>query len=257
MAIPIGSHEIHAFVGPPEEYDLMGAMQFCLAYTFGLRAHHRLLDFGCGSLRAGRFLMMYLMPGHYFAIEPNKWLIREAVSSELGPEFLALRKPEFAYVEDFSVPFGVSFDFIIAQSILSHTGPTLTATALANMRGALAPNGLLLVTFCEGLGPQPEGWLYPGCIHYHRRQIAAFLRRAELHFIRLPWFHPRQVWYACSTNLARLPQRWALRYLHGAVLNVPEWDIRQQSLWRRFRRAYGMALPAWLRQVVLRLRNWR
>jgi len=42
-----------AYVGPPTQHDFMGATQFRLLCTLGLRAHHRLLDFGCGSLRAG------------------------------------------------------------------------------------------------------------------------------------------------------------------------------------------------------------
>ena len=55
-----------AFVGPREHYDIVGAMQFTLLYFLGLREHHYLLDIGCGSLRAGRFFIMYLKPGHYF-----------------------------------------------------------------------------------------------------------------------------------------------------------------------------------------------
>ena len=42
-----------AYVGPPSVYDLVGAMQFNLLTSFGLRDFHKLLDIGCGSLRAG------------------------------------------------------------------------------------------------------------------------------------------------------------------------------------------------------------
>ncbi|MGH7086029.1 MAG: hypothetical protein ACREFN_13675, partial [Acetobacteraceae bacterium] len=52
-ALGPGAAHYTAFVGPPDEYDLMGATQFRLLTALGLRDHHRLLDFGCGSLRAG------------------------------------------------------------------------------------------------------------------------------------------------------------------------------------------------------------
>ena len=55
----------------------MGATQFRLLCSLGLRATHRVLDFGCGSLRAGRFLLTYLDPGGYWGVEPHRWLIAE------------------------------------------------------------------------------------------------------------------------------------------------------------------------------------
>jgi hypothetical protein len=55
-----GAAHYTAFVGPPDQYDLMGATQFRLLTTLGLRDYHRLLDFGCGSLRVGRLLISYL-----------------------------------------------------------------------------------------------------------------------------------------------------------------------------------------------------
>lgn len=60
------------YVGPETEYDLIGAMQFRLLSTLGLRENHKLLDFGCGSLRAGRLFIPYLNPGNYTGVEPNE-----------------------------------------------------------------------------------------------------------------------------------------------------------------------------------------
>ena len=42
------------YVGPPERHDYMGSNQFRLLTALGLRSKHKLLDFGCGSLRAGK-----------------------------------------------------------------------------------------------------------------------------------------------------------------------------------------------------------
>jgi cyclopropane fatty-acyl-phospholipid synthase-like methyltransferase len=51
-----GDSHCRAYVGPPEDYDLIAAMTFNLLTTLGLRQHHSLLDVGCGSLHIGRYV---------------------------------------------------------------------------------------------------------------------------------------------------------------------------------------------------------
>ena len=41
-----GDSHYRAYVGPPEDYDLIAAMTFNLLTTLGLRQHHSLLDVG-------------------------------------------------------------------------------------------------------------------------------------------------------------------------------------------------------------------
>jgi len=53
LDLETGSKHYRAFVGPPDKYDLVSAMQFNLLTSLGLRECHHLLDIGCGSLRAG------------------------------------------------------------------------------------------------------------------------------------------------------------------------------------------------------------
>src|ERR1700750_1408954 len=69
-----GANHYTAYVGPPAQSDFIGATQFRLLTTLGLREHNSLLDFGCGSLRAGRLFISYLLPGRYYGLEPNRWL---------------------------------------------------------------------------------------------------------------------------------------------------------------------------------------
>jgi SAM-dependent methyltransferase len=229
MQPQIGGHHARAFVGPPEEYDLMGATQFRLACTLGLRSSHRLLDFGCGSLRAGRLFLPYLDAGCYFGIEPNKWLIDEAVQ-EIGRDLFELRRPTFDHNSAFEIPFAERFDFVVAQSICSHTGPDLTRHLLPNLRAALNHDGLLLMTFVEGATDNVlEGWVYPGCYTYRPATIITYFREAGLIAVRLPWYHPRQTWYAAALRIERLPTAWDMQYLAGAVLGVATWDVRNRS----------------------------
>jgi hypothetical protein len=89
------------FVGPVDQYDFMGATQFRLLTTLGLREEHYLLDIGCGSLRAGRLLIPYLLPDRYHGIEPDKFLLDAGIANEVGTDLVRLKRPRFAHNSDF------------------------------------------------------------------------------------------------------------------------------------------------------------
>lgn len=116
-----------SYVGFEGKYDQMAATQFALLTFLGLRSTHKLLDFGCGSLRAGRLLIPYLDVSNYYCIEPNSDLINRGLNSDLGESILSTKKPHFDNNQNFDIGiFNVAFDFILAQSIFSHTGKDLT-----------------------------------------------------------------------------------------------------------------------------------
>jgi len=138
MALRPGDAHYKAYVGPPRRFDFMGATQFALLFHMGLRDHHTVLDFGCGSLRLGRSLIPYLQAGGYFGIDPNKWLIEDGIENELGQDGIQLKRPRFAYNTDFDCSiFGEKFDYIIAQSIFTHCGPNHFETFLERAAQAL------------------------------------------------------------------------------------------------------------------------
>jgi SAM-dependent methyltransferase len=195
-----------AYVGPPERYDFMGGSQFALMFLLGLREHHRLLDFGCGSLRAGRLLISYLSPGNYYGIEPNTWLVEDGISRQLGG-MEKIKRPNFSASDSFEADvFGVEFDFILAQSIFSHSGPTLTGKVLNSFARCLAPAGVCAVTFVEGDEDTPEGWFYTGqtkrgTVRYRPQLIEKLAEDAELKACRIPWRHPVQTWWLLGRQL--------------------------------------------------------
>ena len=216
-----GDPHYTAYVGPPLEYDFMGATQFRLLCSLGLRAGHRVLDFGCGSLRAGRFLLMYLDPGNYYGVEPNRWLIEDAIKYELGRELIELKRPVFDHNNQFLVDhLGTSFDYIVAQSIFSHSGTTSTTKCLQQFAAVIKPSGRILVTFIEGQSdPRPsDDWVYPHCCTYRPETISRLIKGAGLSGLRLPWYHPRQTWYLLARDKAALPTPEMLPHLSGAVL---------------------------------------
>ena len=224
---PPGRHR--AYVGPGERYDLMGATQFALLHALGLREHHKLLDFGCGSLRAGRLFIPFLGRSRYHGVEPNQWLIEAAIEHEIGRDLVALKSPYFHARDDFRADLcGTHFDFILAQSVFSHTGLDLMIVALTGFRDALAPNGLVAATFihADDTGaPEPLtcGWIYPGVVRYTPDRLQQVLQQIGLHGRRIPWFHPnRQSWYVLARDKALLPDASFDRCLMGGIWRNPD-----------------------------------
>lgn len=221
---PGSTDHYSAFVGPPDQYDFMGASQFRLLCTLGLRENHRLLDFGCGSLRAGRLFIPYLAKNRYFGVDPNKWLIDEAIKNEIGESLVEIKRCAFDYNDNFDCSvFGVNFDFIVAQSIFSHAGRSQIKRSFDGFYRNLNEEGIVAATFVipkdkeiENLGDE---WVYPGCVFYSEETIAKFSAESSLEYVKIPWHHPRQSWFLFSKNARNLPDtETATRYLQGNTL---------------------------------------
>lgn len=226
--LPLEAYPAHrAFVGQPQRYDVAGASQFALLFLLGLREHHRLLDFGCGSLRLGRLAIPYLQADRYFGIEPEPGLVEAGFTHELGEDARTLKRPRFDANRDWRVDvFGEKFDFIVAQSVFSHTGEQPAARALAAFAGSLAPGGLILANWL--LGPETAGppatttdWVYPGFVEFSPARVAALAVQAGLHVRACPWPHPALHWFVMAREESALPARSQMAALQ---VGLPRWD---------------------------------
>jgi len=192
-----GDPHYRAYVGPPEDYDLIAAMTFNLLTTLGLRQHHSLLDVGCGSLRIGRLLIPYLNRGRYFGVEPNKWLVEEGIKREIGETLVQIKRPTFFFIDspDVVTQVGISFDFAVAQSIFSHCGRDLIRDWLSAISRSLAGDGALVATFLPDEEDSARtGWIYPECVSYRPATLQGAAADVNLQFEILDWKHPRQTW---------------------------------------------------------------
>jgi cyclopropane fatty-acyl-phospholipid synthase-like methyltransferase len=191
-----GDMHYRAYVGPPEDYDMVSAMVFNLLTSIGLRQHHRVLDIGCGSLRVGRLLIPYLGRGNYFGIEPNKWLVDEGIRNETGRGLIKLRRPVFSFADSmdaFKAP--LNLDYAVAQSIFSHCGKDLIRRWLSQLSVHLKEGGALLATFLvDDKDYDGSGWVYPGCVNYRPETMAQLASESGFDFKALDWAHPRQTW---------------------------------------------------------------
>ena len=192
-----GDAHYRAYVGPPRDYDLVAAMGFGLLVHLGMRQQHRVLDIGCGSLRIGRLLIPYLNRGGYTGLEPNGWLVEEGIEREVGRDQVRIKAPEFVVADTARslIARGARFDYMLAQSIFSHTGPDLLDRWLGEAAQLLDDAGTLVATYLEGdEDPAETGWIYPGCVLFRRDTMDAMAARHGLQFVPLDWHHPRQRW---------------------------------------------------------------
>jgi len=224
-----GDPNLRSYVGPPDQYDVMGATQFALLAFLGLRETHAVLDFGCGSLRAGRLLIPYLLPGRYHGIDPNGWLIEDGIERHVGRDQLARKRPQFLHTADGTVDgFGTRFDVILAQSVFSHAGRDLVARSLASFRANLAPEGMVVATFMhldhDGavLDFTGSGWIYPDCVSYTEDSVRGFFAAAGLSVVKLAWHHPRQTWYVGTVGQDAGARAAAIAPLPGFHFTAPD-----------------------------------
>ncbi len=199
----IGGNHFRAYVGPPNYYDLIGATQFNLLTLFGMRETSTLLDIGCGSLRGGRFSIMYLRPGKYYGLDSEEWVFQEGLQAHFGEEFAERKRPSFVHDKDFKfTKFGRKFDFMMAHSIFTHAPDWQIKQCMTEAAKVMVPETVFLATFFESLdGTDYEGkeWLYPDIVRYRKETISSFVEECGLECQHFEWPHPfNQKWIAVT-----------------------------------------------------------
>jgi len=113
----------------------------------GLAPHHKVLDFGCGALRSGIWIIPHLEEGRYFGIEPNLWSLEAAVKYEIPLHALEHKRPRFLCSDEFELGhFGTRFDYIVALGVFSHLTEDQHDEAMKQMVAHLEPDGVLVFT---------------------------------------------------------------------------------------------------------------
>lgn len=197
VELSAGSDHYRAFVGPPFNYDIIGALQLVLLIDLGLREYSSVLEIGCGSLRLGRLLIPFLMLDRYFGVEPNRKILEEGIFRNFGSDadsnpLFKLKRPKFDFNTEFDFTFvGKKVDFIMAQSVASHTGVSETKKLLQSVSNALVDKGIALVTYIRCGEPAKsntkDGWFYPECVSYTDRAFGAAAKEAGLFAYRANW----------------------------------------------------------------------
>jgi hypothetical protein len=214
---PLGSQEYRVHTGDQAFYDIRGALQFNLLTTLGLRDRHSLLDIGCGSLCAGRLFIPYLRPGRYFGIEPLDWLLQKGIDEELGPSAIEIKKPTFLRDDSFTLTaFGRKFDYLLAQSIFSHTSQAQLRKCLSEAAQVMMPHSVFAATFFEG-STNYKGDRWTAHADYTLDKIQEFAEEQGLIVRPINWDHQDL-------------QRWILILHRETTVEVPDLNATARAV---------------------------
>lgn len=199
----IGFPEYKRFVGPPALYETLGEYQFDLLKGHGLEPRHSLVDVGCGSLRAGKFFISYLDPGHYFGIEPEIRVLQDGIRHNLTQQMIEEKKPVFSHEREFQLSvFNRQFDFVLAHSILTHTSQVQVRKFFTEVAKVLSNNGCVLANYNEGLSDYSgDEWVYPGFVTYTLPTMLTLAKSAGVNCVRLNIQHPTHSSWLLGTKI--------------------------------------------------------
>jgi SAM-dependent methyltransferase len=152
QAIAERLHEEGIFTGgPPQLFESAGRLQFSTLIREGLWPHSKVLDIGCGALRAGYWLVRFLEPERYYGIEPNRKMLDKGIEYVLTPELLRAKRPAFNHNDRFDVSvFSCKFDVFLARSIWTHASKPQIQTMLDGFRDFSEPGAFFLTSFIPG-----------------------------------------------------------------------------------------------------------
>jgi len=126
----------------------LGQLQFDYLVGHGLQPHHRMLEIGCGNLRAGRLFVAHLDPQNYYGIDISPDILIAAQDTlvsfglqEKLPHLTPVRDLTFAFLPD------AAFDVVHAHSVFSHSPLAVIEECFAHVGRVLAPGGFFDFTF--------------------------------------------------------------------------------------------------------------
>lgn len=188
-------------------WEEMGRLQLEFMRARGLQPGHRLVDIGCGSLRAGVHFVRYLEPGNYYGLDHNQSLLDAGYDIELAAAGLQERLPRGNLFcnPDFMLPVEDGlFDTGIAQSVFTHMGFNAIRRCLEAVAPGFRVGGVLYATYFELPDDAPandERLHEPGGIvthghrdpyHYRCGDLEQAARGAPWRLRRIgDWGHPR------------------------------------------------------------------
>lgn len=116
----------------------------------GLKPTHCCVDYGCGSLRLGRFLIEFLEPGKYLGLDVTDQFYRMG-ASHLPEDLLAGKKPFLAVIDAASLAHArdAKPDFIASWHVLSKVPEQQLEDFFRKIIGMMGPNTKAFVHFPE------------------------------------------------------------------------------------------------------------
>jgi SAM-dependent methyltransferase len=232
--------------GPQGHFERVGRLCFEVLLKEGLRPSSRVLDVGCGALRAGYWLMRFLDTGCYFGVEPNREMLRVGLEEIVQPDVLARAGARFAHNDDFDFSvFGERFDFVLARSIWTHTSKAQIRTMLSSFAATAAPEGAFLASYHPATALAPFAQRWPRI----KRLFTTPLANLSPFLVKLPAIgsshgYEGGQWVGLSHQSAQpgvvrhsLPWIAGEARLHGLRVQLMPYPVANAQYWLRVTRA--------------------
>ncbi len=149
------AHGADRAVGSPsrDSWLATGQLQFEYLVGHGLKPHMRLLEIGCGNLRAGHLFIDYLESGNYHGIDISPPILIAALKT-VADFGLQGKVPRLTLVDDLTLGFLADdgFDVVHAHSVFSHSPIEVIEQCLANVGRVMAPGAFFDFTFDHTTG---------------------------------------------------------------------------------------------------------
>ncbi|GAA2586132.1 class I SAM-dependent methyltransferase [Actinomadura fulvescens] len=146
-------------VGTPSErrWLALGELQFEYLVKHGLKPGDRMLEIGCGNLRAGRLFIDHLNPGDYYGIDISPDILFAAEETIVRFDLQA-KVPHLTPVRDLRLEFlpAEHFNVVHAHSVFSHSPLDVIDECFAHIGRVLAPGGFFDFTFNRTEGKEHQ-----------------------------------------------------------------------------------------------------
>lgn len=181
-----------SFVGPTENYDVVGALQFSMMTARGLRGHHCLLDVGCGSLRGGAAVHPLPVARAILRDRAPPVAARRWARARAGPRDRPRQATDVQRRGRFPAHvFGRRFDYTLARSIFSHAARWQIERCLSEASEVLRPGGVVAATFVRGDDDHTgTEWVNPGMGRYRLETMEELAKGAGFQLSLLEDIHP-------------------------------------------------------------------
>ncbi|MBB1243690.1 class I SAM-dependent methyltransferase [Streptomyces durbertensis] len=180
----------------------LGRMQFDFLTANGLTTADRMLEIGCGNLRAGRLFIDHLGPGRYHGVDisPDILLAAQETVAEYG---LRDKLPYLTLVRDLRLahlPDGY-FTVVHAHSVFSHSPLEVIDECFAHVGRVMAPGGFFDFTYNRTEGTEHQ--VLREDFYYRTHTL---LSLAESYGLRA---HPMPAWDELPHKQSRIRVRHA------------------------------------------------